>query len=221
MIVFSINDDDVMKYDVIFDNEKLNKLKFEIIEKCSLIEHKDYESTVFPKMYGIMDYLKYRNYSEKKVGIREYNDFYSLPEDIYRLTYDKYNFPYLVELIDKLLSGDITVLEYIYYKRSEKELIPIDKKIEALNSVIEKTSNDDTNKKIELLGQLSELIKQKEINKNQEDVDEYYKKVRKLIFFREIDTLKRAELERVLEFYNKEIDINQYLDGMILKYIKK
>ena len=68
----------MLKYEVVIDKELLSKLKYEIIEKCSIIIHKDYQDTYLPKMYGIDDYLKYRNYSEVKIGVREYNDFYSI-----------------------------------------------------------------------------------------------------------------------------------------------
>ena len=78
----------MLKYQVVINKEMLSKLKYEIIEKCSFISHKDYKDTFLPKMYGIDDYLKYRNYSEVKVGLREYNDFYSMPEDLYRIRYD-------------------------------------------------------------------------------------------------------------------------------------
>ena len=219
MIIFVKDKKDIIKYEILFDKEKLEKLKFEIIEKSSIIEHMDYEDTNFPKMYGLLDYLKYRNYSEIKVGVREYNDFYSMPETLYRFTYDKYHFPYLIELVDKILSGDVKALEDIFNINIKKELVPLDKRIEEVNIKINQTDNDSTYKKIELLKELSDLIKQKELNKNQVNVDKYYLKVRKLFNFKKIDVLSCRELQRVLDFYNISDKI-EYTDKKVLRYNK-
>jgi len=148
MVIFVRNKDKILKYEVIVDKELLSKLKYEIIEKCSLITHKDYQDTYLPKMYGIDDYLKYRNYSEVKIGVREYNDFYSMPEDLYRIKYDEYHFPYLVELLDKLLKDDIDVLKEIYNVNKKKEIMFIDEKINRQKDLIECIDDSEFDKKI-------------------------------------------------------------------------
>ena len=221
MIVYVKEKDNIVKYEVLFDKEELERLKYEVIEKCSIIEHMDYEDTSSPKMYGILDYLKYRNYSEKKIGVIEYNDFYSMPETLYRFTYDKYHFPYLIELIDKIISGDVKILEDIFNINIKKELIPLDKRIEEVNNKINKTNNNSTYKKIELLKELSDLLKQKELNKNQENLDKYYNKVRNLITFKKVDTLDYSLLEKVLVFYDNDINKRHYIDEKILKLSKR
>lgn len=218
MVIFIRNKDKILKYEVGIDKESLSKLKYEIIDKCSIITHKDYQDTYLPKMYGIDDYLKYRNYSEVKIGVREYNDFYSMPEDLYRIKYDEYHFPYLVELLDKLLEDDIDVLNEIYNVNSKKEIKSIDEKINRQKDLIESIDDFETNKKINELEKLKELIEQKELNKNQVNVLKYYNKVKKLISFNLIDSITYEEVKRVSNFYNYKVNVKQMDE--IKKYIK-
>ena len=218
MIIYIKNKDKVLKYEVTIDKELLSKLKYEIIEKCSIITHKDYQDTYLPKMYGIDDYLKYRNYSEVKIGVREYNDFYSMPEDLYRIKYDEYKFPYLVELLDKLLEDKIEVLKEIYIVNSKKEITSIDEKINRQKDLIQSIDDSEYDKKINELEKLKELILQKELNKNQVNVLKYYNKVKKLITFKLIDSITYEEVKRVSNFYNSGVDVKQMDE--IKKYIK-
>lgn len=218
MFIFVKTKDEILKYEVVFDKDVLSKLKYEIIDKCSLITHFDYKDTNLPKMYGIDDYLKYRNYSEIKVGIREYNDFYSTPEDLYRIIYDKYTFPYLIELINKLLDNDINVLKEIYNINYKKEILSIDEKIERQKKLIEDLDNSKVDKKIEELEKLKVLIKQKDLNKNQVNVNKYYSKVKGIISFYLVDRISYREVKRVCNFYDQIFDV-QYIND-IKKYIK-
>lgn len=218
MIIFIRNKDRILKYEVVIDKELLSKLKYEIIEKCSIIIHKDYQDTFLPKMYGIEDYLKYRNYSEVKIGLREYNDFYSMPEDLYRIRYDEYHFPYLVELVNKLLEDEIDVLKEIYNVNNKKEINCLDEKINRQKELLESIDDDECDKKIEELEKLKELIQQKELNKNQVNVLKYYSKVKKLISFNLIDSISYEEVKKVSNFYNSGFNVKQ-LDE-IKKYIK-
>lgn len=218
MFIFVKTKDEILKYEVVFDKDVLSKLKYEIIDKCSLITHFDYKDTNLPKMYGIDDYLKYRNYSEIKVGIREYNDFYSTPEDLYRIIYDKYTFPYLIELINKLLDNDINVLKEIYNINYKKEILSIDEKIERQKKLIEDLDNSKVDKKIEELEKMKVLIKQKDLNKNQVNVNKYYSKVKRIISFYLVDRISYREVKRVCNFYDQIFDV-QYIND-IKKYIK-
>ena len=220
MIIFVKEKNEIVKYNVLFDKEKLERLEYDIIEYCSIIEHYDYKDTNFPKMYGLLDHLKYRNYSSVAVGVMEYNDFYSMPETLYRIKFDKYHFPYLVQLLGELISGNVMALEDIFTINEDKELKPLDKRIEEINEKINNTDNIKANEKIELLNKLSELIKQKELNKNQISVNKYYLKARKLITFKKVDSISYSELERILNFYNIQ-DEKEYIDKKILRYNRK
>jgi len=218
VFIFIKTKDEILKYEVIFDKEGLLKLKYEIIDKCSLITHFDYEDTYLPKMYGIDDYLKYRNYSETKIGVREYNDFYSMPEDLYRIKYDEYKFPYLVELINKLMDNDIGVVKEIYNINYKKEIISVDEMIKNQKKIIESIDDIKVDKKIKELKKMQDLLKQKELNKNQINVNKYYSKVKKLIKFNFVDSLRCEDSKRVFNFYNHTANM-EYMDD-IKKYIK-
>ena len=66
---------DIIKYQVNIDKDKLTKLRFEIIEKCSYIKHINRKVTDSVKSY-IWEWEHIRNYNEKLIGTIEYNDFY-------------------------------------------------------------------------------------------------------------------------------------------------
>ena len=91
------------KYEIVVDKNGLEKLKVEIINNCSMIIHHDCNTTKTPNYYDI---LRIRNYSAEKIGIHKPNDFYASCETLYHVVYDEYKYPYLIELIDKLLNND-------------------------------------------------------------------------------------------------------------------
>ena len=66
MNYFRKEDHFIVKYQVMIDEEKLKKLRWEIIDKCSLITHKCYKTTHRPNEF---DYAHIRNYKEKLVGV--------------------------------------------------------------------------------------------------------------------------------------------------------
>ena len=68
-----------------------------------MIIHHDCNTTETPNYYDI---LRIRNYSAEKIGIYESNDFYASRETLYHVVYDEYKYPYLIELIDRLLNND-------------------------------------------------------------------------------------------------------------------
>ena len=49
MLYFRKNDEVIEKYQISFDKEKIEKLKKEIINNCSFIKHKEYESDYSPR----------------------------------------------------------------------------------------------------------------------------------------------------------------------------
>ena len=62
MYYYVYKDKCVEKYLVNFSKEEIEKLKLEIINNCSEIEHREYDGTHGPNYF---DYLRIRNYKEK------------------------------------------------------------------------------------------------------------------------------------------------------------
>ena len=102
MYCYKINKNLIEKYSIIFDKEKLEALKIEIIERCSLIEHNKYESDYAPR-FTSGEYIK--NFKETPVGKKVY---FEETRTVYSFSYDEYKPPYLVELIEHLEDGSIS-----------------------------------------------------------------------------------------------------------------
>lgn len=202
MIYFVKKDKQIEKYEVTYDKDEIEKLKYEIIEKCSEITHHSYDDTGGPDEN---DYLRIRNLTKIKVGIREHNDFYDIaPETIYHFEYDEYELPYLVSLIDMLYHKNSGALYMILNPDFSYEPESFEKRINDLMKKASRISNRKTKEKIAILEDLARLINQAELNANQKSVKDYYPKVQKLINLRLIDSIQLAELEKIQSFFEIE-----------------
>lgn len=188
------------KYEIVVDKNGLEKLKVEIINNCSMIIHHDCNTTETPNYYDI---LRIRNYSDEKIGIYESNDFYASRETLYHVIYDEYKYPYLIELIDRLLNNDEEALDEILNPNFEKEQISIDKMINILEEKYNSISLSEIVVKREILEKLSQLYKLKELNKNQISVIGYYSKVKNFIKLKLIDDIDIELINRVNKFNTK------------------
>lgn len=107
------------------DDERLNKLKIEIIQKCSYIKHVE---TTGPEINinSVEDYYKYANLQKTYSHCQEYFDSADFTE-YYHQEYDNYNFPYLVTIIKGILNGDKDALtELSDYDCNKEEILKYD-----------------------------------------------------------------------------------------------
>lgn len=199
MIYYKIENENIVKYEVTIDIESLKKLRSEIIYKCSRITHECYKTTKTPNYF---DWEHILNYHEKKIGVIEYNDFYSSPEDEYLVEYDYYHHPNLVKWIEKLIDGKTYVIEKIENMNEQpidEEAILLKEQQEIIKDLMN-IDNQEINKKIEVLTASQEKIlnyqRQKKINKNQVSINDYKNKVLACIQFEKID---RMPIKTILE----------------------
>lgn len=211
--------DSFFKYEVLVDKEELDKLKYKIINEYSIIEYVEKDDT-FTCNISVNDFLRRRNFREKEIGVREYNDFYSMPETLYHYSYDYYHFPYLIDLIDKILEDENDYLSDIYNINYDKELVPLNKKVEKLNNEIDSLDNSDC-KKMDKLNELKNLLEQIQLNKNQKNVYKAYDLVRKYIKFKLIDSIDKKQVKNVVSFLKIGYHLDAISDKKILQYIKK
>ena len=198
MYYFKETNENIEKYEVLYDKEVINKLKMEIINNCSRIVHHAYIGT--RNLYHEGNY-KIINYESKRVAVNEYND--GPAEDIYRFSYDKYEYPYLVNLIDKLLVGNSDVIEEIFNPDFDKERdLSFSKLIELISKEIDEINNVETERKIEKLNELEQLLASADLNKNQVSVNSYYLELQKLITMNLVDRIDKKEIIRVRKFFN-------------------
>ena len=140
MIYFRKNDEVIEKYQVDFDKEEIEKLKKEIINNCSFIQHEEYESDYSPRFTDEI----IRNFTYTPTGKEK--EYFEETRDIYRYSYDEYKPPYLVKLINQLLNGNSKAIdEILTYDISTKS--SIDDRINLANQEFSKIAPEDITKK--------------------------------------------------------------------------
>ena len=209
MYYFIDKKETIEKYSVSFSKEELEKLKIEVINNCSEIEHHEYEGTHGPNEF---DYLRIRNYKERFVRIQESRDSLQWPDQrVYHYSYDEYKFPELVSVIDELLNGNVLVLDTIFNTNSEAKNETIDERIRKASEELDAIDNLKITKKREKLDELQKLIELKKLNKKQKSVVPYYAKLRELITLDLVDTITKEEIERVNQFFGNSTNVKKQL----------
>ncbi len=217
MVYLKRNNDVVEKYKVDFDKERIEKLKNEIVNKCSFIEHKEYESD----SYISIDVNTVKNFMCNLIGKKEY---FEEVRDVYFYQYDEYNPPYLVELINRLLKDDSSAIEEILNYDISHEL-SIDDKIALVNKEFIKIDSKDITKRKEKLKEIERLLKVQELNKDQQNIEFYYDQLIGLINFDLIDSISISKISRVESFLeiklNDKLIASDSLDKVYVKSLKK
>lgn len=217
MVYLKRNNDVVEKYKFDFDKERIEKLKNEIVNKCSFIEHKEYESD----SYISIDVNTVKNFMCNLIGKKEY---FEEVRDVYFYQYDEYNPPYLVELINRLLKDDSSAIEEILNYDISHEL-SIDDKIALVNKEFIKIDSKDITKRKEKLKEIERLLKVQELNKDQQNIEFYYDQLIGLINFDLIDSISISKISRVESFLeiklNDKLIASDSLDKVYVKSLKK
>ena len=217
MVYLKRNNDVAEKYKVDFDKERIEKLKNEIVNKCSFIEHKEYESD----SYISIDVNTVKNFMCNLIGKKEY---FEEVRDVYFYQYDEYNPPYLVELINRLLKDDSSaIVEILNYDISHE--LSIDDKIALVNKEFIKIDSKDITKRKEKLKEIERLLKVQELNKDQQSIEFYYDQLIGLINFDLIDSISISKISRVESFLeiklNDKLIASDSLDKVYVKSLKK
>lgn len=193
-------DDELVKYEVEIEEDKLKKLKGEIVKECGEIKHRSYDGITGPIVF---DYIHIKNYHEIKIGRTESNDdlFYP-PEYIYHFEYDEYKDTKLVTIINRLMDGDTnTILELKNPQPEEKvdEEKQIKEQIAKLHSEMSNADNlaiiRISDKVNSLVQQLKKIEQDKLRNLNRKSDLEYYPPVLECITLKEVARIKIETLE--------------------------
>ena len=220
MYFFKQEKDYIVKYEITLNNEELESLKLEIINKCSYITHKHYKIT---ETLNYFDYMHIRNYNEKYLGRFESNDFYEPFKSCYEVDYDYYEEPIIVKYIDNLIKGDTNAIEQIKnfkIKEKNKEEILLKKEQKILKSINNLSTKNISNKISDLKQIQEELLKykeEKELNKNQVSPELYKDKLLGCINYKEIDKLPIDVVLNVQKFlsYCSEKTIDSKLNKIL------
>lgn len=218
MYYFKCNGNQIDKYHVIFNKDEVKKLNQKIIQNCSFIEHKECDSDYSPRFDDI-NLIK--NLHSTFVGKKEY---YEETRDLYHYSYDEYKPPYLVKLIKKLLNDDVNAIDQILNYDITPET-SIDNKIKIVNQEFTEIADNDIVKKRLKLDELEKLLKSKDLNKNQQNICDYYEQLINLIDFNLVDSLELWELNRVESFLgiklSSELQLSSSQNSRFEKILKK
>lgn len=216
MYNFVVEDGLINKYLVEYDEEKLKKLRYEIIEKCSYRVHVVDRGTRGPDEFDI---YHIRNYSKKNTGeICGYTD--APDECVYEFRYDYLNHPTLVKIIDSILAGKTSFIDLLYkpnediiysfYNQENSIMLEI-------NNLSKKLENKNDIKKLiqkltELTENLQEYQERKKLNIETEDVLKYYEEVKNCITYTCVASITLEEYYKMQDFIGLEfIDMNKAL----------
>ena len=201
MIYYELDDKVINKYEITYDINRLNEIKKEIINNCSKIEHVEIE-----REYSFNDnYFEnklVKNHTSESIGFKEY---YDGTRSVYLHRFDLLTPPNLVELIDRLLSDDKSVINEIYSYQDEK--VSFDKEIDEKNKEIDNINNSEVDKKIEKLKELKKLLALKYINRKQKSTKEYYIKLLDYIYVTFISSVNINDSNIINDFFNMEFNI--------------
>lgn len=216
MLYFRKNDDVIEKYQVNFDKEKIEKLKQEIINNCSFITHIEFESDYTPRLSNEI----IKNFTYTPTGKEK--EYFEETRKIYHYSYDRYEPPYLVTLINQLLNDNSKVIDQILnYEIPSKSTI--DDSIDSAYKEFKEINPENVTKRAEKLKELEDLLKAKKLNINQQNIDLYYKELMELIKFNLIDSLTLSELNKIESFLeiNLSSEISDSNEKPFVKSLKK
>lgn len=210
MFYFKKAEDGVHKYEVSFDKNEVSLLLEEVKSKCSTIKHFEYDDVNLPslseRIYSQNQSCEseIRFFSQKLVGYREYNDFYSPVEDVYHYSYYEYTYSPLVSIINGLLNDSPMVIDKIFNPENIHRF-NFDIEIDNMKNEIDKIPNNKIKEKIDKLNELNDLLKFANLNSKQKDEDEYYLRLQGLIKFDLVSILPYEIKEKYESFYSRTL----------------
>ena len=214
MIYYRNNGGVIEKYDVIFNREELELFKNKIIKDCSVIEHKEFTSDC---VINDMDKRLIKNFRFSKVSLEDCLDE---NRKLYSYSYDQYNPPYLVTIIDKILNNDVKALDELYKYDASIEM-NINRRIRKVNQELYDININDIEEKKHKLKELEELLSVKELNENQLSVSLYYPRVLNMIRFNLVDSILLDDLNRFNKFLGTNLEFEDIIGEVPATAFKK
>ena len=218
MIFYRKEEDSISKYDISYDINKMRELRDALIKNCSSKKHIIKKSTVIPNI-SVDDHtaeitdLKVRNTGKTT----SYSDT-SEDKTVHEYDYIFVNYPYLVQLIDSLLEGDANsinkIMTYdIEYPNNYDELI------EETKNAIKDAVDNDPDYALVAIGDLKILLEEKELNKDAQSTEAYYKTLLSLFSYKFIDSMPISQIIAYKNFFSSDKDRYDYSvkNEMVLK----
>lgn len=196
MYYYKQNGENLEKWLISFDEEKLAKLREEVLEKCSYISHEEKDIDYTGPGLEI-----YREGCVRNVKTRE-NDQYSK-----HYSFDLYHPKLLVDIIDALLKGDPSAIDELDNPRPTEAKWDFAEDIADTSRTVDSIPNLETKRKIMALQILEETVQAAKLNENQVSALEYYPLVQNLLRRKLVATIKIEDVLRITDFFAKSVDI--------------
>lgn len=202
MIYYCTNGEYALKYEVNFNEDELKKLQNECVIACGRKRHKRAYVSV---LYKRPDEFIYE-IDSKEVGYRE--DFYG-DVPIYEKTYIEYEKPKLYYIINGIINGNINWLITLYQIDVTKKEYSFDRDISIKLKELSMIDDTEVDKKIKKYSELKSLMEEKECNKKQIPIEEYYKKVKDAITIKLTGKISLETVRSVEEFLGYKLNIDE------------
>lgn len=219
-MIYIKDDKDVLeKYDVIFDQTRLEELKSRVIKNCSEIRNVKTECKLcYVPHDDIHRYdadrnstlYHYENIKYKKSGntATEWDHYDEYEVDLYDCEYTEYKCQYLADFISDIIIGKEKSITILFNRDLESiDRFPtVKKQIALLRRKLSKKSSD--HKLMEV--KINELnTKYNEFSKKTTNISESYKELESLIssYTEEISKLEEKDNERVKQIRNELSDL--------------
>lgn len=196
MIYFSIENDMVIKNEVLFDKEEIIKIREKIINKCSLIKHIEYKTNT-PPSSGETSTIIIKNY--KQIPNDKHDGYWKEPSFKYIVSYDEYTYPVLVKLLDRLLVDDPSVMDDILYKHPDKHF-DMEGIIKNKMAQVKSIPLSNTLRRSKAINQLNNWLEIQKLNENQEPVQKYYDLLSTLIILKPVASISKEDFDRMQNF---------------------
>lgn len=124
MYYYSVDGNEILKYEVSFDLEKVKELQENLFRDCSVERTESYLCYGIPRRNPLTVYKKFEY---KQVDVQE--DFYG-DRDVYQVEYIELVKPQLYNLVDNIIAGDVDSLRDIFMYVAKK---PEDENVRDIN----------------------------------------------------------------------------------------
>ena len=215
MIYIKDNTDVLEKYEVIFDQAKLEELKSRVIKNCSEIRRVKTECKLCYVPHGDIHEFDedrkatlyhYEDVKYKKSGntATEWDHYDEYEVDLYDCEYTEYKCQYLADFISDIIIGKEKSITILFNRdlKSIDRFQTVKKQIALLRRMLSKKSSD--HKLME--AKINELNnKYSEFSKKTTNISESYKELESLIssYTEEISKLENKDNERVKQIRNE------------------
>lgn len=197
------NEEEIIKYECIFDEEELKKLKLKVQCACSIFRPEEFVGTRLP------EYLdkswEIRDVTSVPTGDYLDGDFGDCWGYVYLYSYNRAHTPYLVDIIDDLIKEDYSKIVDLYLKRGINDNI-LQAEVDACVLELKAIKEQNIDEKIKKLDELKQLMKTVAINSSKESVAPYYDNLINMFQLKRLGNVSVEEFNKMIKFFDLNID---------------